>query len=153
MLSTAIAGEEEEKSVSREHTFAEDETDRAAVRATLLRLVEEVGIRFRRETRWARTAKLKLRDGTFSTITRQARFELPARDDITFRHLALALFDREWPEGGRRTVRLVGFGVTDFTDTRADPEPSLFPSPLAAVMDKRERLAEVLDRLHGGAKH
>ena len=148
-----IACEEEEKSVSREHTFAEDETDRAAVRATLLRLVEEVGIRFRRETRWARTAKLKLRDGTFSTITRQARFELPARDDITFRHLALALFDREWPEGGRRTVRLVGFGVTDFTDTRADPEPSLFPSPLAAVMDKRERLAEVLDRLHGGAKH
>ena len=126
---------------------AMDETDRAEVRATLLRLVEEVGRRFRRETRWARTAKLKLRDGTFSTITRQARFELPARDDITFRHLALALFDREWPEGGRRTVRLIGFGVTDFTETRDDPEPSLFPSPLAAVMDKRERLAEVLDRI------
>ena len=145
-----IACAEEEKSVSREHTFAEDETDRETVRATLLRLVEEVGRRFRSETRWARTAKLKLRDGTFSTITRQARFELPARDDITFRHLALALFDREWPEGGRRTVRLVGFGVTDFTAERADPEPSLFPSPLAAVMDKRERLAEVLDRLHSG---
>jgi len=142
-----VMDEEAEKSVSREHTFAEDETDRAEVRATLLRLVEEVGRRFRRETRWARTAKLKLRDGTFSTITRQARFELPARDDITFRHLALALFDREWPEGGRRTVRLIGFGVTDFTETRDDPEPSLFPSPLAAVMDKRERLAEVLDRL------
>ncbi len=143
-----IACEEMEKSVSREHTFAEDETDRQAVRATLLRLVEEVGMRFRRETRWARTAKLKLRDGTFSTITRQTRFELPARDDITFRHLALALFDREWPEGGRRTVRLIGFGVTDFTETRADLEPSLFPSQLASVMEKRERLAEVLDRLH-----
>lgn len=72
---------------------------------------------------------------------------MPARDDMTFRHLALELFDREWPEGGRRTVRLVGFGVTDFTETRADPEPSLFPSPLAAAMEKRERLAEVLDRL------
>jgi len=142
-----VMDEEVEKSVSREHTFAEDETDRAEVRATLLRLVEEVGRRFRRETRWARTAKLKLRDGTFSTITRQARFELPARDDITFRHLALALFDREWPEGGRRTVRLVGFGVTDFTETRDAPELLLFPSPLAAVMDKRERLAEALDRV------
>ena len=140
--------EEEEKSVSREHTFPEDETDRAAVRETLLRLVGEVGRRMRRETRWARTGKLKLRDGAFNTITRQARFELPARDDMTFRHLALELFDREWPEGGRRTVRLVGFGVTDFTETRADPEPSLFPSPLAAAMEKRERLAEVLDRLH-----
>ena len=59
---------------------------------------------------------------------------------------ALALFDREWPEGGRRTVRLVGFGVTDFVETRDNSEPSLFPSPLAAAMDKRERLAEVLDR-------
>ena len=126
---SAVAHEDaEEKSVSREYTFLEDETDRAEVRATLLRLVEEVGRRFRRETRWARTAKLKLRDGMFSTITRQMRFELPARDDITFRHLALALFDREWPEGGRRTVRLVGFGVTDIAGTRAEPEPSLFPS-------------------------
>ena len=142
-----VAGEEVEKSVSREHTFAEDETDRETVRTTLLRLVGEVGRRFRRETRWARTAKLKLRDGTFSTITRQARFELPARDDITFRHQALGLFDREWPEGGRRTVRLIGFGVTDIVESRAEQEPSLFPSPLAAVMDKRERLAEVLDRL------
>ena len=44
-------------------------------------------------------------------------------------------------------MRLVGFGVTDFAETRDDPEPSLFPSPLAAVMDKRERLAEVLDRI------
>ena len=141
-----IVCEEVEKSVSREHTFAEDETDRATVRATLLRLVDEVGRRMRREMRWARTAKLKLRDGVFNTITRQMRFELPARDDITFRHLALALFDREWPEGGRRTVRLVGFGVTDFVETRDNSEPSLFPSPLAAAMDKRERLAEVLDR-------
>ncbi len=145
-----VACEEEEKSVSREHTFPEDETDRAVVRETLLRLVGEVGRRMRRETRWARTGRLKLRDGAFNTMTRQARFELPARDDMTFRHLALALFDREWPEGGRRTVRLVGFGVTDFTETRADPEPSLFPSPLAAAMEKRERLAEVLDRLHLG---
>ena len=143
-----VVCEETEKSVSREHTFAEDETDRAAVRATLIELVADVGRRFRRETRWARTVRLKLRDGMFNTITRQARFELPARDDITFRHLALALFDREWPDGARRTVRLVGFGVADFTETRADPEPTLFPSPLAAVMEKRERLAEVLDRLH-----
>ena len=117
------------------------------MRTTLLRLVEDVGRRTRRETRWARTAKLKLRDGAFKTITRQMRFELPARDNITFRHLALALFDREWPEGGRRTVRLVGFGVTDFTTEKGSAEPSLFSSPLEEVMDKRERLSEVLERL------
>ena len=146
-----VVCEEEEKSVSREHTFPEDETSRDAVRAMLLHLVEDVGRRVRSVPRWARTAKLKLRDGAFNTITRQARFELPARDDMTFRHLMLRLFDREWPEGHRRTVRLAGFGVGDFTLSRVDPEPSLFPSSASEMMDKRERLAEALDRLaeHG----
>ena len=87
----------------------------------------------RRETRWARTGKLKLRDGAFNTITRQARFELPARDDMTFRHLALELFNREWPEGGRRTVRLVGFGVTDFTETRQCEFFLFSPPPCASA--------------------
>ena len=147
------AGEEDEKSVSREYTFAEDESDRETVRNVLLGLVEEVGLRVRTAPRWARTGKIKLRDASFNTLTRQARFELPACDDITFRHLMLDLFDREWPPGTRRTVRLAGFGVTDFADSREDPEPSLFPSPLAGQLEKRERLSAVLDKLglHRGA--
>ncbi|MGN0846372.1 MAG: DNA polymerase IV [Kiritimatiellia bacterium] len=145
---TTVAWEaEEEKSVSREHTFGEDEMDRAVVRATLRDLVADVGRRVRTQPRWARTGRIKLRDAAFDTLTRQARFELPACDDITFRHLALELFDREWPEGARRRIRLIGFGVTDFTATREDPEPSLFPSPLAGEMAKREKLAVILDRL------
>jgi nucleotidyltransferase/DNA polymerase involved in DNA repair len=113
--------------------------------------VRTLGRRFRREERWAKTGKLKLRDAEFNTITRQARFELPARDDITFRHLMLDLFDKEWPPGRRRTVRLVGFGVTDITDSPEDPQPSLFgPSPLAEQMKKRERLAAALDALARG---
>lgn len=142
--------EEEEKSVSRERTFAEDETRRDVVRAALLELVEDVVRRVRRAPRRARTGRIKLRDAAFATLTRQARFDLPACDDMTFRHLALDLFDREWPPGGRRTVRLVGFGVTDFTGMDAGEAPSLFPSPLAAQMAKRERLAAVLDRLRPG---
>jgi len=138
---------EAEKSVSREHTFLEDETDRAAVRAALVELVSEVARRFRRETRWARTAKLKLRDGAFNTITRQARFPWPACDDISFRRLALEIFDREWPESARRIVRLVGFGVTDIVDAPEDSEQTLFsPSPEKERL-KRERLAAVLDRI------
>ena len=138
---------EAEKSVSREYTFPEDEEDRAVVRAALMELVSDVARRFRREERWARTAKLKLRDGAFNTITRQARFELPVRDDITFRHLALALFDREWPLSARRIVRLIGFGVTDIVNEPVDAETSLFPSPIVGELGKRERIAAVLDRI------
>ena len=146
---SAVAHEEEvEKSVSREHTFPEDETDRETVRRTLLDLVEDVGRRFRTEERWARTAKLKLRDGLFNTLTRQASFARPARDDITFRHLMLALFDREWPPGARRTVRLAGFGVTNFTDRPEEEQADLFGTPsLDARMKKRERLSAALDAI------
>lgn len=148
--SAVVWEDEAEKSVSREHTFGVDEADRAAVRATLLELVADVGRRVRTRPRRARTAKLKLRDALFNTVTRQARFELPARDDMTFRHLALDLFDREWPAGARRRVRLVGFGVADFTEgDDAEAAPSLFPSPLATERAKRERLAAALDRLGG----
>ena len=141
--------EAEEKSVSREHTFAEDESDRETVRQTLLQLVEEVGRRFRRQERWARTGKIKLRDAAFNTLTRQAHFELAARDDITFRHLMLELFNREWPPGARRAVRLAGFGVTGFTDNPSAEQGDLFASSsLSDLMRKRERLSEALDAIH-----
>ena len=149
-----VAREDEtEKSVSREHTFSADETDREAVRSILLELVEDVGRQFRADRRWARTAKLKLRDGMFNTITRQASFERPARDDISFRHLILDLFDREWPPETRRTIRLIGFGVTNFTDTPGSEQPDLFgESPTDEQMKKRERLAAALDAIHNRRK-
>ena len=147
--STVAREDEAEKSVSREHTFSTDERDREQVRKALLELVEDVGRRFRTEERWARTAKLKLRDGMFNTITRQASFERPARDDMSFRHLILELFDREWPPGALRTVRLIGFGVTNFTDHPESEQPDLFgESPIDEQMKKRERLAAALDAIH-----
>ena len=133
----------DEKSVSREHTFDEDTSDRGEIRAKLLELVEEVGHRFRAVPRWARTARIKLRDAAFNTITRQAAFALPARDDITFREKALALFDRE----PITSVRLVGFGVTNFQDTPDDLGPTLFPTPEDGRRQKRERLSAALDAL------
>ncbi len=137
-----------EKSVSREHTFLQDETDRNAVRDELIALVAEVGRRFRTLPRWAKVAKIKLRNADFQASTRQAAFEFAARDDITFRHQALALFDEEWPEGAARTVRLVGFGVTNIVDRPDEPEPDLFgPDPKLARRLKRERLAEALDNI------
>ena len=137
-----------EKSVSREHTFDEDVSDREAVREKLLELVTDVGLRFRREKRWARTARLKLRDADFETFTRQMQFTHPARDDFTFREAALALFDREWPKGSSKyTVRLVGFGVANLQDYPEDSEPMLFDDPMDESRKKRERLSETLDTL------
>ena len=140
----------EEKSVSREHTFDEDVSDREAVRAKLLELVADVGLRFRRETRWARTARLKLRDADFETSTRQMPFDSPARDDIAFRAAALALFDAALPPTrprGSRAIRLVGFGVANLQDHPGDDAPQLFDLPDDDARRRRERLSETLDAL------
>jgi len=136
-------GEYSEKSVSREYTFDEDESDREAVRAKLLELVEEVGLRFRREERWARTAKLKLRDADFNTLTRQIPFDRPSRDDFAFREKALELFDRE----EITSVRLIGFGVTNIQPTPDDGEPMLFADENDERRKKHERLSAALDKL------
>ena len=134
---------EEEKSVSREYTFDEDERDREKVRAKLLELVTDVGRRFRTSERWARTARIKLRDQAFNTLTRQAPFDAPARDDISFRKKALELFDRERIDA----VRLVGFGVTNIQDSPDAATPSLFGDPEDERRLKRERLSLALDKL------
>ena len=134
---------EEEKSVSREHTFDEDECDRRTVREKLIELVGEVGRRFRTEERWARTARIKIRDYAFNTITRQTSFDAPARDDISFRKKALELFDKETIG----SVRLIGFGVTNIQPTPGTNGPSLFPSPEDDRREKRERLSAALDNL------
>ena len=134
---------EEEKSVSREHTFDEDESNRQKVRAKLIELVGEVGRRFRTEERWARTARIKIRDFAFNTITRQTSFDAPARDDISFRKKALELFDKETIG----SVRLIGFGVTNIQPTPDADGPSLFPSPEDEHRRKHERLSAALDAL------
>jgi len=135
---------ENEKSVSREHTFDVDTSDREEIRAKLLELVSEVGRRVRTVPRWARTARIKLRDAAFNTITRQTAFETPACDDITFREKALELFNHETIT----SIRLVGFGVTNFQNTPDTDGPSLFPTPEEGRRKKRECLSAALDALH-----
>lgn len=144
---------EAKKSVSREHTFDTDESSREAVREMLLKLVKEVGRRFRKHQRWACTARIKLRDANFSTITRQIPFESPARDEIAFRKKALELFDAAWPcdkptRLGSTAIRLIGFGVTNIvSEPNGTDQLSLFSSTEDQTRAKREKLSATLDAL------
>lgn len=148
--SDVVAREEsEEKSVSREWTFDEDVARRDVVREQLLHLIGEVGRRFRRKPRWAKTAKLKLRTADFRTFTRQAPLAQPSCDDISFRKAALALFDAEWPPSRKMpAIRLIGFGVTNIQSSPDSGELSLFKDEAALAREKRERLSAVLDRIY-----
>lgn len=148
--------ESNEKSVSNEYTFGEDESSRDVVRQQLIELAAHVGRRFRQKERWASTAKIKLRNAAFETISKQTSFGSPARDDITFREKAIALFDELWPQNekyrtGKASTRLVGFGVTNIRNTaEKDFQLNLFEDNNNDTerRKKRERLSETLDNLH-----
>lgn len=148
--------ESDEKSVSNEHTFGEDEYSRDVVHCQLLELVAKVGRRFREKKRWALTAKIKLRNAAFETLSKQTSFDTPSRDDITFREKAVSLFNELWPKNetfrsGKAATRLIGFGVTNICNTPEENfQLELFDNKNSDTekRKKRERLSETLDNLH-----
>lgn len=136
-----VESERQEKSISREHTFSEDEKDTETVRSVLIELANDVGRQIREAGKFATTGRLKLRWADFTTFTRQQAFESPACDDLTFRETALALLAREKIAG--RPIRLIGFGVTGLVDERIE-QPLLFNED-NEQRRKRENICTVLD--------
>ncbi len=139
----------EEKSISNEHTFADDESDLELVRQRLLELVEEVGRRLRQACKLAGTAQIKLRFGDFSTITRQKSFATPINSDRRLIACALALFERECVQ---RPIRLVGFGVSNLAAPDRDvPAQQFLFAELAGkgLDDRNQRLDRAVDALRG----
>ncbi|MDD5676822.1 MAG: DNA polymerase IV [Kiritimatiellae bacterium] len=137
----------EEKSISNEHTFAEDESDIGRVRQRLLELAEEVGGRLRTSGKLARTAQIKLRFGDFSTISRQTSFPAALNNDRELIACALALFERERV---KRDIRLVGFGVSNLTtpDQAAPAQQELFAGSSGKGQDGRNRkIDRAVDKL------
>ncbi len=135
--------ESEEKSISKEHTFSRDVRELERVEKMLLELVDEVGMRLREKSRYAGTARLKVRWHNFKTITRQQVLNPACCDDFTLRAVALALLHEEGLAG--RAVRLIGFGVSDLQD-RPPEQLSLFGGD-DVQRQKRERLSHSVDQL------
>jgi DNA polymerase-4 len=136
----------EEKSISNEYTFDRDESDLERVRQRLLELAEEVGGRLRKSGKLAGTARIKLRFGDFSTITRQTSFPVALDSDRELIACALSLFERERV---KRAIRLVGFGVSNFTAPgRAAPAQQDLFAKISGKGDGRNRkLDRAVDKL------
>ena len=137
-----IETESEEKSISREYTFPVDCRDADRMRAILRDLVDDVGRRLRESGKYASVGRLKLRWADFQTLTRQRSFALPVCDDFTLRRMALELFEAE-PR--IQPVRLIGFGVSNFTTERME-QLSLFDDP-ADHRVRDEKLCRTVDKL------
>lgn len=98
-----------EKSISTEETFSQNVVDRAALKTYLLEASHDCATRLRQLDLVAWTVQIKLRDGSFRTITRSITLSAPSDLGREIGQAALILFDREKvPANG---IRLAGVGV------------------------------------------
>jgi DNA polymerase-4 len=103
---STLVGEHTYKSISAEHTFERDTTDRAEIWRRLQSQAAEVARRLRSEQLMASEVAIKLRYGvTWVTITRQLRLAAPTDDEQVLASGAAALMRKAW---NRRPIRLIG---------------------------------------------
>jgi DNA polymerase-4 len=99
------------RSISRERTFGEDQTDPAVLVRSLRRQCEQVSHSLKSERLSARTVTLKLRFAPFDTVTRSATSPQPVDSAVEIAAMGEALFATLWRQSAGRPVRLIGVGV------------------------------------------
>ncbi len=143
-----VEPETAEKSISREQTFREDCSDPEVWRQVLLELTEQVGHQLRKSNLYARCVTLKYRLSSFRTHTRQETLQSPLASDRELLRHALGLLEKQRI---REPLRLIGFGVSQFTDSMivANDQPDLFGEARVEAQDRARnaRLDEAVDAL------
>ncbi len=130
----------ETKSVGRETTFDQDIADREALVRTLGALAEDVARSLRAERLRGSTVTLKLRYGTFQTLTRALTLPAATNSGGAVLRATVRLLDRLGPLSG--PVRLIGISVSGLG--RADmTQVSLFEPE-----DASARVDQVMDRIN-----
>lgn len=112
------------KSVSAETTFSRDVDDPKLLEASLRELAENTARRLQDSGLRGKTIKLKLRLADFTTFTRQTTIARPTDAAEVILTEASRLLARELHAG--RRFRLLGVGVSNFSEGEAESQPSLF---------------------------
>lgn len=131
-----VSASESARSVSHEHTFDVDTSDSEALERTLLALSEGVASRLRAGGVKARTIAVKVRDSSFTTVSRQRTLQEPT--DQTEAVFAAAL-DLATPQMKGIRVRLLGVAASHLGDGE---QTSLF-----ADDERRRRATEAADAI------
>ena len=114
---STLVGERNSKSISAEHTFSRDTSDRAEIWRRLQAQAREVADRLREDNLVASEVAIKVRYGvTWETITRQQRLGSPTDDPSVLAAGAAALMRKAWT---RRPIRLIGLRAARL-ETRSD---------------------------------
>ncbi|MEM6552958.1 MAG: DNA polymerase IV [Planctomycetota bacterium] len=136
-----VTPDRDAKSIGHEQTFSQNLQDPDAVRDVILHQAEAVARRCRRKSRLARGVTVKIRFGSFQTITRSTTLDRPSELTHDLHAAALQLFNK-WAASSFSPVRLIG--VTAYPLTTEPQQLDLIPDP---ALEKRRRLDTILDAI------
>lgn len=131
-----VVTERSEKSMGAEHTFSYDTDDVQEIKTVLLRLSHEVGRRLRSGGRQAHGVALKLRDQSFSTVSRARALDRGVSTGHEIYAAALALFEDLGPLAGR--VRLVGVRAERLDEPGSGRQLGLWEDQDGALVEEAE---------------
>jgi len=135
--------EHENKSISRSTTLSRDTIDMVYLEKVLLDLAEEVGIEARQGDARGKTVSIALKYSDFQSITRQKTVP-PTFLTKEIYQTGLSLLKEHWD--GKRAIRLIGIGLTNFVETEVE-QLSLFDHLGLSDNKKEERLEKALDQI------
>ncbi|HEX5764884.1 MAG TPA: DNA polymerase IV [Woeseiaceae bacterium] len=104
-----------EKSISAEETFERDLAERREMQRELMQLCERTGARLRARSLVAGTVQLKIRQGDFTTFTRQQALKPPGNATDTLFGIARRLLDEWLSDCPGSRVRLLGVGGSELS--------------------------------------
>ncbi len=120
---STLRAEHMPKSISAEHTFPQDTTDRRLLWAQLKAQAEEVAARLGQEGLRAEEVAIKLRYANWQTLTRQTKLAAATDDPQALAAGAAALMQRNWDQ--TRAVRLIGLRAGRLTGETKPAQQSL----------------------------
>ena len=144
-----IVADRDQKSISRDETFAVDIGDDAELQRRLLELADRASSDMREDGLLARTVTVKIRDADFTTRQAGRTLPEPVSSDRVIYAVARELLQR-LRRARRVPARLLGVALSQFVRAEgAAPQLSLLEAPRAAgVESERDRvLARVLDEV------
>ena len=107
------------KSISTETTLVKDIFDQTEMHNHIRILSHKISRHLMKAELKGRTIKLKLRLSDFTTFVRQSTLGFPTDNTDVIYKVIVSLFARE--NNGNRSFRLIGIGVSNFSDTSQMP--------------------------------
>jgi len=138
----------EPKSISQNHTFAEDSSNVAAMQAILSHLSQKACKRLREAGLSARTLTITIRYTGFDTYTRSKTLSDPVQFDADAFAVFVSLFREH--RNPKRKVRLIGVALSGLTN--GNEQLDLLDPGRRAKLDKLTRSADSLRDRFGFAK-